>query len=163
LRSNRLTPHHLDHDHPVVRLGCGAQPIDCVGRDLYRGVKPEGQFCSCQVVVDCLRYTNDRDPRVHQSRSHAERVIAANRDERIDALGRQRGSDLLAPVGTVRKRVRARGAENRPAPTEDAGGDGARQLERVALHHTRPSVAEPNATRLWVVEAPAHDRPDNGV
>jgi hypothetical protein len=100
-----LTPHHLDHDHTVVRLGGRAQPVDRVGRDLHSGVEAERQLRAAEIVVDRLRHADDRHPRIRQASRDAERVVAADRDQRIDALRLERGANDRRPVGAVGERV----------------------------------------------------------
>ena len=109
-----MTSH--DH-HPVVRLGGRVEPVDGVGGDLHRGVEAERELGGREVVVDRLRHADDSDTLAVELVGDAQRVLAADRDERVDSLV---GERLLhrfdAAVDLVG--VRPRGAEHRAAPRQ---------------------------------------------
>ena len=80
-----VAAHHLDDHDAVVRLGGRVQPVDRLGADRDRGVEAEGVVGAGEVVVDRLRDADDRRAEVRvQPRRDAERVLAADRDERVD-------------------------------------------------------------------------------
>ena len=81
--------HHLDDEHPVVGLGGGVQPVDRLGGDVDRGVEAEGEVGAGEVVVDGLRDADDVDAEVGELGGHAEGVLAADRDQRVDARRRR--------------------------------------------------------------------------
>ena len=87
----RVAAHHLDDDHAVVRLGRGVQAVDRVGGDLHRGLEAEREVGAREVVVDRLRDADDVDPLVDQPARDAQRVLAADRDQRVE-LARLRSS-----------------------------------------------------------------------
>ena len=101
--------HDLDDQRAVVRLGGGVQPVDRLGRDGDRGVEAERVVGGAEVVVDRLGHADDADAVVGQPLRDAEGVLAADRDQRVDAL---LGEDLLDLVDTAVDLVRvgARGA-----------------------------------------------------
>ena len=82
----RVAAHHLHDHHPVVALGGRVQPIDRVGRDLHRGVEPEREVGRREVVVDRLRDADHLHAVARQLVRDAERVLAADRDHRVDAV-----------------------------------------------------------------------------
>ena len=55
----RVTPHHLDHHHAVVRLGRGVQAVDRLRGDCDGGVEAERVVGRREVVVDRLRHPDD--------------------------------------------------------------------------------------------------------
>jgi hypothetical protein len=140
-RAIQPATHDLDDERAVVRLGGGVQPVDGLHRDVDRGVEAERVVGGAQVVVDRLRYTDDVDPQVGQLGRDAEGVLAADRDERVDAEVGQVGLDLLDPAVDL-ERVGAGRAENGPAPRQDPAHLGDAQLAGEALQRTTPAVAE---------------------
>ena len=60
-------------------------------RDVDGGVEAEGEVGAGQVVVDRLRYADDVHAEVGELGRDAQRVLAADRDQRVDAVVR-RGS-----------------------------------------------------------------------
>ena len=63
--------------------------VDRLGRDVDGGVEAEGVVGAVEVVVDRLRHADDRQVVLgEEPRRDAERVLAADRDERVDLLER---------------------------------------------------------------------------
>ena len=91
-----VAAHDLDDHHAVVRLRRRVQAVDRLGADRDGGVEAEGVVGAREVVVDRLRHADDRQPvLVVQARGDAERVLAADRDERVEPVrerARGRGS-----------------------------------------------------------------------
>ena len=88
-----VTAHDLDDEDAVVRLGRRVQPVDRLGRDVHGGVEAERVVGRREVVVDRLRYADDGDAVVVQRGRDAERVLAADRDEGVDAVRGEVGLD----------------------------------------------------------------------
>ena len=85
----RVAAHHLDDHHAVVRLGGRVQPVDRLGADGDGRVEAEGVVGRREVVVDRLRDADDREVVLGvQPRGDAERVLAADRDERVEPSAR---------------------------------------------------------------------------
>src|SRR3954454_3101735 len=103
----RVPPHHLDDDHAVVRLRRGVQAVDRIGGDLHGGLEAEGEVGAGEIVVDRLRDPDDVDAVVGQAPRDAERVLAADRDQPVEAVLLQRRPDALDPA-LLLVRVRAR-------------------------------------------------------
>ena len=80
-----VAAHDLDDEHAVVGLGGGVQAVDRVGGDLHRGLEAEREVGRRQVVVDRLRHADDGDAVLVQLARDAERVLAADRDQRVEA------------------------------------------------------------------------------
>ena len=96
-------------------------------------------------------------------RRDAERVLAADGDQGIDALplerlAHQRGAVALALVG-----IGARRPEDRAAAVQDARRVLRRQLDRVGLEHAGPAVAEADDLMAMAVDPGAHDATDHRV
>ena len=158
-----VAAHHLDDHHAVVGLRRGVQAVDRVGDDLHSGVEAERDVGAAEVVVDRLRHPDDRDALFVQQQRHAERVLAADRDQRADAAALQRRADRLEAAHAVGERIGARGAEDRAAAGEDANGALQVELDRLILQHPRPAVAEAEEAVLAARKAAAHGGADHGV
>ena len=143
-----VATHHLDHHHTVVRLRGGVQPVDRIGGYLHGGLKAEGEIGGADVVVDRLGHTNERQPLLAQAQRHAERVLAADRDQRVQALALEGLLDPLQRTHATVEGVGARGAEDRAAARQYPRGAIARELDRVLLEHARPAVAKADEARL---------------
>ena len=77
------------------------QPVDGVGGDLHGGVEAEGDLGGGEVVVDRLRHADDRDALAVELVGDAEGVLAADRDERVDALGLSVSLTRSTPPSTL--------------------------------------------------------------
>jgi hypothetical protein len=96
-----------------------------------------------------------------QARGHAEGVLAADGDERVEAVLLERAEDRVnAAVELVR--VRPRGAENRSAARQNPGY--LTRAERLELSFDEPAPALADADDLPLARVePARDRPDDRV
>jgi hypothetical protein len=157
-----VAAHHLDDDHAVVRLGGGVQAVDRVGGDLHRGLEAEREVGPVEVVVDRLRHADDRDPLVDESPGDAQRVLAADRDQRAEPALAHRLAHLVDAALDL-ERVRARGAEDRAAAVQDAARGLVGELHRLVLEHARPAVPEPHELVLVDIDALADDAADDRV
>ena len=158
----RVAAHDLADDDAVVRLGRRVQAVDRLGRDLHRGLKAEREVRRVEVVVDRLGHADGREARREELARDAERVVAADRDQHVDAaLLQRREHALLAVLGLVD--VRARGAEDRAALVQDAARVLARQLDRVVVEHALPALAKAEDLVPVVVDPLADDSADDGV
>jgi hypothetical protein len=113
--------HDLDDERAVVRLGGGVQPVDGVDGDLHRGVEAEGVVGGAEVVVDRLRDADDVQAGRGQLGRDAEGVLAADRDQRVDAGLLEVAADLLDAVLDLHD-VGPAAAEDGAAAREDAPG-----------------------------------------
>ena len=98
-----------------------------------------------------------------QAQRRAERVLAADRDQRVDAAGVERAAHERRAVTALGVGVRARGADDRAAARQDAGGALQRQLDRVVGEHAGPAVAEAEELVSAFGEAASHDGADHRV
>ena len=159
-----VAAHDLAHHHPVVRLGRGVQPVDGVGGDLHGGVEAErdlgGRRGRCRSSWARRRR---RRPRPCELVGHAEGVLAADGDERVD-LDARRGSPCTArrrrrpctgSSATCRGSVPPRGSVPRMRSTSSG-------IVPV-LDDAPPAVAEADELVAVVALALAHDGPDHGV
>ena len=155
--------HHLDHDHAVVRLGGRVQAVDRVRGDLHRGLEAEREVGAGQVVVDRLRDADDVHARLRQLARDAERVLAADRDQRVEPQLLERRLHALEPV-LLLEDVGPRRAEDRPAAMQDpARSTRCVRSHRVGGQHSCPAVAEADELVPVVVDPLAHDGADHGV
>ena len=157
-----VAAHHLDDHDAVVRLGRRVEPVDRLGRDRDRGVEAERVVGAGEVVVDRLRDADDRElALVVEARRDAERVLAADRDERVELAVGEVLYDALDGALEL-ERVRAARADDRPAARQDP-----RDLRRAELLEDRLDEAAPALAHRDHVPAgrigPAHDRADDRV
>ena len=103
----RMAAHHLDDHHSIVRLRCRMQPVDRVGDDLHGRLEAKRDIGPSEVVVDRLRHADDRNPLTLQAQGHAERVLAADWDQRVDGVLVEDAADLAGAVASVGEGVRA--------------------------------------------------------
>ena len=159
--------HHLDDQRPVVAFRRGVQPVDGFHGDVHGRVEAEGVVGGAEVVVDCLRHPDDRDPLFAQAGGHAERVLAADRDQRVDTQAGQVVLDPLDAVATaaarVLQRVRPGRSEDRAAARQDAAHRLHVQGHRVAFERPSPPVAEPDEFQAVLLHALADDGADNCI
>ena len=158
----RVAAHHL-HDHdPVVRLRRRVEPVDRLGRDEDRGIEAEGVVGRREVVVDRLRHSHDRELVLRvEPGGDAERVLAADRHQRVEALGAEVLEDAL-DAAVEAERVRPRRADDRPAARQEPR-DLARP-ERRKEPVDEPAPALEDADHLVPArERPPRDRANDGV
>ena len=140
--------HHLHDQRPVVAFRRGVQPVDGLHGDVHGRVEAEGVVGGAEVVVDRLRHPDDRDPLLAQAGGHAERVLAADRDQRVHAEAGQVVLDPLDAVAAAAARALQRVGAGRPEDRAAARQDAAYRLHvqghRVAFERPAPPVAEPD-------------------
>src|SRR5262249_11911496 len=157
-----VPPHHLDDERAPVRLRRRVQAIDRLHGDVHRGVESEGVVGGAEVVVDRLRDADHLEPMLVELRRHAQRVLAADRDQRRDrevarVLLEQLAAALaLGGVGAGR-------VEEGPAARQDPAY--ALHIERraVAFERAPPAVTEPDEVVAVDRHTLAHHCPDHRV
>ncbi len=169
-----VSPHHLEHHHPLVRLGGGVQLVDRVGAGRPRGVEAERLLGAGEIVVDRLRAADDLHAELVQAVADREGAVAADRDQPVEAELAVAGErevrpvalDLLAAlVDDPEEGVRlVRGAEDRAAAREDSPGvlDGERPRQALA-HQALVAVLDPDERVAELLRAPLDDRADERV
>src|SRR4051812_32495944 len=157
-----VAAHDLAHEHAVVRLGGGVQAIDRVGGDLHRGLKAEREVRGREVVVDRLGHADDRDPVLVQLAGDAERVLATDRDQRVQVAGLERGLDLVQAVLDLVD-VGAGRPEDRPAAMQDPARAVEREVTRLVVQYAGPAVAEADELVPVGIDALADDGPDDRI
>src|SRR5665648_202108 len=105
-----MAAHDLYHHSPVVRLSGGVQPVDGLGGHADRGVEAEGIVGAGKIVVYGLGHAHDLQAEVTVPlHGHAQSVLAADRQHRVDPLGLDVLHDLLG-TALLRERVGPAGA-----------------------------------------------------
>ena len=158
----RVPAHHLDDHHPVVRLGRRVQPVDRLRRDRHGRVESECVVRRVEVVVDRLRHADDRELVLGiQPRGDAQRVLAADRDERVQTRA---GGVLEHPFDTALDLVRvcARRPENRAAAGENPRDLPAPERLDDPLDEPAPTLAHADDLPAAVERAPRYG-PDDSV
>ena len=80
----RVPTHRLDHDDAMVRARRRAQAIERVRDHRDRSVETDAVIRFGKVVVNGLRHTDHADALLVQPLRDSERVVATDRDERVD-------------------------------------------------------------------------------
>src|SRR3989441_9502294 len=164
------------HDHDaLVALGGGVNLVDRLGRCLDGRIEPERELGPADVVVDGLRDAHDRNPLLaEQPLRDAERAVAPDRDEGVDALSSKGRDELVGPVMFDHAAVGARlappewiaavgRAEDGTAEVGDAA-DGAGVERHDAVLVQQAVVAAPDADTLpAAVDRGEHSAPDHRV
>jgi hypothetical protein len=138
------------------------EAVDRVGGDLHGGLEPEREVRAGEVVVDRLGDAHDVHARLGELPGDAERVLPADRDQRVEPQRGQRLLHALEPA-LLLEDVRARRAEDRAAAVQDAARRLVREIDRLALEHAGPAEAEADELVLVRVDPLAHDGADHGV
>ena len=140
----------------------GVQPVDGLHRDAHSGVEAEGVVGRIEVVVDGLRHADDPDAGPGQPGGHAQRVLAADRDQGVDAELLEVG-DHPGLAALERVRIGPGGAEDRAAAGQDAADPVQVERHRVRLEHPAPAVLEPDDLVTVLGDPLADHRADDGV
>ena len=101
-------------------------------------------------------------PALVQALGRPEGVLAADRDQAVDAVALEVGGDPLGPP-LLLQRVGPRGAEDRAAARQDAPHLGDAERPPVALQRSPPAVAVADELVAVLGDALADDRPDHRV
>src|SRR5207249_2615770 len=115
-----------------------------------------------EVVVDRLGNPDHIDAVVRQALGDAERVLAADRDQAVEAMLLERRAHVLESAFLL-VGIRARGAEDGAAAVEDPARGLVREVDRIARHDAGPAVAEADELVVVGVEALADHSADDSV
>ena len=156
----RVPAHHLDDHDAVVRLGGRVQPVDRLGGDGQRRVEAERVVGRREVVVDRLGHADDRERvLLEEPRGDAERVLAADGDERVEPLRCEVLEHALDAVLEL-VRVRPRRAEDRAAARQDPRDRAVVERLELALDEPAPALADADHLVAAVERAPRHRADD---
>ena len=87
------------HNHAIVALRRGMQPVERLGRGAHRGVEPEAPLGPADVVVDRLRHADDRHALAPELMRDLEAAVAADGNQRVEPAGLERGDEVIGAVG----------------------------------------------------------------
>ncbi len=157
-----VAAHHLDDHHAVVRLGGRVQPVNRLRTDEDCGVEAEGVVRPRKVVVDRLRHADDvKIVLFIQPGRHAERVLAADRDEGVEAVLLERAKDGFDTAVEL-VRIRPRRADDRAAARKDPGHLAWPQVLQLVFDEPAPAFADADHVPAAGVQ-PARHGPDDRV
>ena len=150
-----VASHHFDDDDALVGFGSRVQPVDRIGCELHGGVESEAARRPDDVVVDGLGNADDRNPLQVELVRDAERSVAADDDERVEAHLVEGVDDAVRIVDLPVRRIDRilewvaviGRAENRAAQPQDAG-DVCGVSTRVRDGSSRPSKLSSSPTTL---------------
>src|SRR3954467_12758014 len=109
-----VAAHHFADDDAIVRVGCGVEAVDGLGRDHDGGVKPKGLIGAADVVVDGLGNANSVDAVFGEIERDRLRIVAAEGDQSIDLVGLQDFLHLFDAAGDL-LHIGARGVKDSAA------------------------------------------------
>jgi hypothetical protein len=129
---------------------------------VHGGVEAERVVGRAQVVVDGLRHAHDADAVVGEALRDTEGVLAADGDQRVDLVRRERLADPVDPAVDL-VRVGARRAEDGAAPGEDVLDVTEPDRLGQVLDRPLPPVAEPHDLPAVGLDALADHTADDRV
>ena len=133
-----------------------------LGDDSDRRVEADAELRDREVVVDGLGHADCAESGFVQCGGDAQRVVAADRHERVDAVVPKRLDDPVDAV-LLLQRIRPRGAEDGASLREDAAYVGRLELVDEAFAKTaRPAVLDATDLVPELKRTTSH-RPDGGV
>src|ERR1041385_5175044 len=101
-----MPSHDLDDHDAFMAFGGRVDLVDRVRRRGNGGVEPERRHGPADVVVDGLRHANDRQSLLQQRVRDPERAVAADRNERVEAVRAERVEQLLRAIALDPRSVR---------------------------------------------------------
>ena len=152
-----IAAHHLDHHHAVVRIGGGMDAVDSLGGNHYGGVEAEGLVGAVDVVVNGLGHAYAGYAVLAQVEVHRLRVVAAQRNQRIDLVGLQNLLHLFDAAGNL-LHVGARRVQDGAALQLDAVNILQSEGNELVVQHTAPAVEKADELIAIVVDALPHGR-----
>ena len=140
----------------------GVQTVERFGDHADRAVETDAVLGDEQVVVHRLGYADHSCAVLGEPRRHAERVVAADGDERLEVVVLEVAQHLLAPALALHG-VDPRAAQHGAADGKDPGERGPPERHDVAVaEEACPAVANAD-DRVTVEEGAAPDRTDRCV
>ena len=157
-----VAAHDLDDHAPVVGLRRCAEPVDGLGRDGMGRVEAEGVVGAAEIVVDGLRDADDVQTLfVHESGGTGQSSLAADRNDRVDAVGAHHLTHPLRPAALIG--VGARSAEDGAAAAGESTNVEHRHVEHIVFEQAAPPVADSDERILVGANALADDSADDRV
>ena len=77
--------HHLNHTAAVVGFGCVAQAVYHLHRGVHRGVVTDGVLAARNIIIDGSRHADAGNPGLCQVARAAERTVAADDNQTLNA------------------------------------------------------------------------------
>ena len=136
--------------------------IDGLGGDHDGRVEAEGLIGAADVVVDCLRNADGVDAVFGQKQRDGLRVVAAERNQRIDLVDLQDLLHLLDAAGNL-LHVGARGVKDGAALELNAVGVFERKRNEVVVEHAAPAIEEADELVAVGLDALAHRRINHSI
>ena len=157
-----VSTHYLYDERTVMGFRRRVQPVDRLHRDVHRRVEAERVVGGAQIVVDRLGHPDDADAELAETGRDTERVLAADRDERVDAVLVQCGRHLVEAMVDL-ERVGARRPEYRAAARQDATDFRHAEGHGDVLERSLPAVPVAHEFVAVHADALAHDGTDHCV
>src|ERR1700722_14960236 len=159
---SRVAAHDLNHNDAIVRVGSGMDTLDRLGSDHDGGIEAEGCISSVDVVVDGLGNAHTGHAILTQVQRHRLRVIAAQRNQRVNLVDLQHLLHLLNAARNL-LHIGARGMENRTALQLNAIGVFKGERNKTVVEHAAPAVQKADKFVAVVIDPLAHNRVNHGV
>src|SRR5580704_18081688 len=94
----RVPSHDFDHHDAMVRLSCGVDFVDCVGRRYQGCIETECDLGGGEIVVDGLGHAYNVHALLEKLQCDFLRTVAADTDHGIDSQLARVGDDLIRNI-----------------------------------------------------------------
>ena len=162
-RDPSSVPAHDFHDHhAVVSFGGGVHAVDGFADDVARGIEAEGIVGSAEVVVDGFRHSHNVYALLVQFLRDGKCIVAADRNQGIDFVGRNGFYAAIEAVGTLGG-IGTRSAQNGSPAGQNAAHRVQIQFHALVLNQAAPTFHESHELVVVVKHSFAHYRADHRV
>src|SRR6202451_3264379 len=151
----RIAAHHLDHDHTVMWLGRGVQPVNRFADPVARGVETKRKVGPAQVIVDGFWHTHHVDGILMQLLCRGKCGVAADGDQSFNMMlfqSRQATLDSIRTLG----RIRPRGPQNRPSAGQNAAHSIEAEVHTLVSRQAAPTLQKADELIVIMKHTLAH-------
>ena len=156
-----MTAHHLDDRAALMALHRVAELVDALDGGVAGGIKADGIVRAAHVVVDRRGNADHRNAHARELQRAAERAVAADGDDRVDAEQLAHRDSLFASLDR-HELVTARRIQDRAALREDMADVDALELHKIAGDQAVIAATDADALDAEVLSR-AHDGADSRV
>ena len=156
-----VATHDLHHGAALVGLHGVAEAVDALHGGVGGGVETDGIVGADDVVINGAGDAHHGDAVTAQILCAAERTVAADGDNTVEAQQLTGGGGLLLPLLGA-ELVTAGGVENGAAAVDDAADAGGVHLHKVAGNKTLPAAANTDDLDT-TCQGTADNRADSGI
>ena len=156
-----MATHDLHNGAALMALHRVAKLIDALDCRVACGIEADRIIGASDVVIDRSRHTDDRNAHAGELQRAAERTVAADGDNCVDAEELAHADSLL-PSFRRQKFFTARGIEDRTAQGQDMADIRTLQLYEITRDQALIAAADPDALDSHALRG-THDGTDSSV